>query len=356
MDFDELLSQSFQVSDDLAPAYRSQLASASQRLDIAPARPSLGLEESARVDEARRLALSEALATSWALIQPSGYNIQVLAVSMRLMVEVQGVDGIARAMRLIEKIIMTCSEQHVTARSRVDSAERESLDRKWGRYFDSVFEQVHTWLASQDELRSDRLTVELDRRAAELQELRRMIDEALPRAQIRCAWWSRSQQLLADLMTKRVSTNPNPELRHISADSANAAEKPARPDAELPESLPPQASSELWSANPTNTVSLRVTPRFWELQRSIAALESLLKGSQFEKASIVARDIEETLQSFQVLSYFPGLFAPFFELIARYAEPISRRRDMESVRTSALSQLYRADLARFVDLPLEEHE
>jgi hypothetical protein len=102
------------------------------------------------------------------------------------------------------------------------------------------------------------------------------------------------------------------------------------------------------------TALLEVSPRFWELSQRLAAFRVLLERRELDKARIVAHELGEVLAHFDVASFFPGLFASYFELSARHADALSGP-ELDPVRRANLAQLYRTDLSRFLQLSLERH-
>jgi hypothetical protein len=345
MELDDLLVKPFMVSDALDPAHRAALASACQQLDIAPARPSLGAAESARVDGERHKALRLALTSTRELIESSHFDLQVLTVLIRLVIEVEGLDGIRSSLALIAKLLSASWAELERARGPVVGADRDKLDRRRGSYLDAVFAQVYFWLARERERTGPALVEALTRGRDEWTALLDQVESTLPGSSLRISRWEQARQALEGLMRVPVADaaaveTAAPIEASNSEPSSRISDTPA-----APEPLPPSAPSAL----------LEVSPRFWELQQRLRAFGDLLEGGQFEKARIVARDLGQALEHFDVAGYFPALFAGYFELSARYAEPLSKPEHPESIRGAALSQLYRTDLARFLQLAIERH-
>jgi hypothetical protein len=342
MDLDELLVKSFTVSDSLDSAHRAALASACQQLDIAPARPSLGTAESARVEGERNKALRLALTNTGELVETSRFDLQVLTVLLRLFVEVEGRDGVRGALAMVAKLLRECWGELERARAPLAGAERDKLDRRRASYLDAVFAQIYFWLARERERSGAALVEGLARDRESWLALLDSVESAIPGTELRISRWEQARQAIEGLM--RTPTVP-PESPAATADGATVTVSPRNSEAPPPPEAAPTAA----------LAPLEVSPRFWELQRRLSAFGDLLESGQLEKARIIARDLGQTLEHFDVAGYFPALFAGYFELSARYAEALSKPEHPESVRVVALTQLYRTDLARFLQLSVERH-
>jgi hypothetical protein len=364
MELDDLLSLEFDVSDALEPSRRALLASACQQLDIAPARPSLGAARAARVEGERRKALRQALATTHELVASSRFDLQVLAVLMRLCVEVHGVVGVRAALSMIVKLIDQSWGALERDRELVSGSEREKLDRRRGSYLDAVFEQIYVWIARERERSAAELAQAFVPERSAWLELVERVDNRVARSSSKVSRWALTREALDACL--RASEAP-----------AHEAEAPATPpvQSEPPVSAAPlsvaslvASTSDPPAAQPVAapvvaiapaleqaTAQLEVSPRFWELSQRLAAFRVLLEGGQIDKARIVAHDLGEVLEHFDVASFFPGLFAGYFELSARHAEALSGAAPLDAVRRAALAQLYRTDLNRFLQLSLDRH-
>lgn len=373
MEIDDLMSLEFDVSDALEPSCRAVLASACQQLDIAPARPSLGAALAARVDGERSKALRQALTTTHELVASTRFDLQVLAVLMRLCVEVHGVDGVRAALSMIVKLLDRSWGALERGRELVSGPEREKLDRRRGSYLDAVFAQMYSWLARERERSASELAQAFvhDRRG--WLELVEHVDARVARSSCKVSRWALTHEALDACLS----------AADCSAEEARAAgAAPAERSAPLPAAAVPAAavsagpmpvaavstavtSGSRVPAEPVvaaiepvamgPTALLEVSPRFWELSQRLAAFRVLLDAGQLDKARIVAHDLGELLEHFDVASFFPGLFAGYFELSARHAEALSGPEPLDTVRRSALAQLYRTDLTRFLHLSLERH-
>lgn len=110
------------------------------------------------------------------------------------------------------------------------------------------------------------------------------------------------------------------------------------------------ASSSLSS---DTTVELRVSPRFLELQAKLRAFETLIQQKRFDRAALVADDINRLITDFDPREYFPSLFASFAAKLNEHIGHIGNHwADKESLAWETMSQFYRVDLAAFC----QEHD
>ncbi len=357
MDLDALLTQPFAVSDTLDASSRAALASACQPLDIPPARPSLGTAEFARVEAARRKALGTALTGAFELVESSRFDLQVLTVLMRLLIEVDGLQGARGALRLLCKLLENGWGDLDHASAGLAAADRERVDRRRGGYVDAVFQQLYFWLAREQDRAAPALAGAAARDTAEWTALLGEVDARLMASTLRVSSWEHPRQALSSILrpereVRSGDAAASGEASPTSQASAQGAATESAPGAlEQPAHAAPAPSPRNVSGAPTAV--LEVSARFWELQQRLAAFAELVSSGQFEKAAIVLQDLQQTLEHFDVAAHFPGLFADFFELSARHAEPLSRRREPASARSSALAQLYRTDVTRFIRLSVE---
>ena len=374
MEIDDLLSQQFDVSDALEPSGRAALASACQQLDRAPARRSLRPAEAARIDGERLVALRQALTVTRELVTPSHFDLQVLAVLMRLAVEVHGVNGVRATLSMIVKLLDQSWGELARSRELASNQERDKLDRRRGNYLDAVFEQIYFWLARERERAAAELGQAFAPDRAAWLALVEGVDTSLARSSSKVSRWGATREALEACLrvpaagravdegagsaagvaatAAGVATTSGVAPTAGVASTAGVAPAAAGLVATPVSAAPPSASPSVAPGGPS--ALLEVSARFWELQRRLGAFGALLDSGQFEKARIAARDLSQALERFDVASYFPSLFAGYFELSARYAEALTGP-ELDSVRSSALAELYRTDLTRFLQLSLERH-
>lgn len=92
------------------------------------------------------------------------------------------------------------------------------------------------------------------------------------------------------------------------------------------------------------------SPELASLLKKLEAFNALVAKQRFERAAMVADDIQSSVENFDPRKYFPALFAPFYTGLSENFEQISAfwaRR--ESGEWQVLQQLYEVDLDNFVD-------
>jgi hypothetical protein len=245
----------------------------------------------------------------------------------------------------------------------MSASEAEKCNRLWSRYFDAVFLQAYEWLARNNELGAAQLSDALATLGEQLMQRLLAVDAALSVAGLRSGGFARFRDLVEtitagatldnseDAPPKRRAEPTEPKVDESTA-TRSGSEVVPEARSEL-DALAPQDTNE--NPRSENVDTVQVSPKYWELQRAMRAMAQLLDAGKYEKASIIAADLEETLRTFSVQSYFPLLFAPLFVLMARYSQPLQYNVGRDSIRTSALTQLYRSDLNRFMSLAIEEH-
>lgn len=347
MSVEDILPPDVNIRDALDPSSGEQLATACQALDL-PVPPEDGApgsgspERLARARAERQKRLSEALSLTLPLVRSSDYDIQVLTVWMRLSIEAGGgLGGAEQALSVMGQMLNRGWSALADANARQTEREREKLQRKWGRYLDAVFEQLYLWLAREHERRPEVLCASLRQAAPEWQSWCADIERGLAGSGVRVGRYETVRQLLEQLCRAPVAPT-------LGAAKPGAAEPPRSSEAPAP----PEVGAEQGAITAADARALlQVSTRFWELQRRLSAFVELLERREYEKAGIVAADLRHTLEQFDVASYFPGLFARYFECCAEHARQlIEHRPDEAALRSSALSWLYRTDLDRFLEL------
>lgn len=114
-------------------------------------------------------------------------------------------------------------------------------------------------------------------------------------------------------------------------------------DGESPEVEPAGAAPQ-----PPGDLSAE-SPAMALLLRKLQAFQVLVKRGQFQKAAVVALDLDAVMTSFDPRVYFPRLFAPYFSVLHEHAEELEPcMSDPDSFTARTLAQLYRVDLETFV--------
>jgi hypothetical protein len=151
-----------------------------------------------------------------------------------------------------------------------------------------------------------------------------------------------TQWLEGHLQSLPVPAPPEPE-----------AEEPEAEESESDDSSERAAPSHVATVGPT----IPVSPALAELMRKLAAFNTLVEREDFVRASVVAADVLALLERFDPRVYLPALFSRFFSGLSAHAEqvePLLQTTDSLSFR--ALDQLYRVDLATFLQQSTRSHE
>jgi len=367
MNIAERLPSGFTLSDGLDARGADQLASFAQLLERTlpleePTPSAAARERAARARSERSQQLGAAVEQALPLLEPSRYDIQVLAVLLRLRIEGDGLDGSLDALVVVGRMLnegWSGLEASLAARA---PRERDKQRRKWARYVDAVFEQLYSWLARERERDERKLATALAEASPRWNAALESIERGLAAVSLPVGRFDAVERVVRD--SARAA-----EAAAAAEETAGTAAAGARPAGAAPRaSVRPPPSSEAGrepasdasaaaesererpSASATTT-PLRVSPRFWELERRLAAFDALLARGEYEKAGIVESDLRESLEHFDVAAYFPALFARYFEGCAAHAERLARHRpDRSALRASALASLYRTDLERFLEL------
>ena len=98
-----------------------------------------------------------------------------------------------------------------------------------------------------------------------------------------------------------------------------------------------------------DSVELRASPQFFQLQRKLQAFELLIQKGQYEKAAVVSNDLMELINNFDPRQYFPELFAGFFGALTRSIQDVRPHLENRDAMTwDTLEQFYKVDLDGFV--------
>ncbi len=81
--------------------------------------------------------------------------------------------------------------------------------------------------------------------------------------------------------------------------------------------------------------------------KKIQAFKALIERGDYQKAAVIAEDIDKQLENFDPVIFFPKLFVEYYSMYAKNASQIDERRDFGSLKL--LQKLYDADLDAFVN-------
>ncbi|RME73466.1 MAG: hypothetical protein D6776_07020 [Planctomycetota bacterium] len=88
-----------------------------------------------------------------------------------------------------------------------------------------------------------------------------------------------------------------------------------------------------------------------ELIAKLAAFERLVDAGAFERAAVVAADVNERIESFDPRRYFPALFATYYRKLSEHVDELEPHlEDRDTLRWQAMDQHYRVDLDAFAEL------
>ena len=91
-----------------------------------------------------------------------------------------------------------------------------------------------------------------------------------------------------------------------------------------------------------------------QLYKKIAAFQSLIEKKKYEQASLVAFDIDETIENFDPRLYFPEIFAEFsLQYSMNIQEILNSKKYVKSAEWQALKALYKVDIDRFAAMDLD---
>lgn len=355
MDVKQLLSAEFSVSDSLDAALKERLGAAAVLLDTRAPWPKDESEQSRqtflREEQARRQRFLEAKERALGLLEPSGYDLRVLTVLLRAEAELGHSQGCLFALQMVSAILGERWDELLTRDAELSERARSQALGRRTRYFASLFEQVQLKLARDRASDSGGVTETLVGGGGDWGRLRTELDQRIEARGLYCKEWQQLQDL----------------LQQLAIDSTPVASAAAEPSADGGQSGQPEPSPSPVTAIDVESrsdkagdderrdsleVTLRVSSRFVELERRLQAFQQLVREHQYEKASLVAADLQATLERFDVSAYFPTLFAGYFVGLAEHASGLTPFVERpEDARFRALLGLYRSDLRRFLEVP-----
>ena len=130
-----------------------------------------------------------------------------------------------------------------------------------------------------------------------------------------------------------------PELDQVPEDAP-----PDAPDAAPASPAPGPRIDRAPAADEGDSPAMRL------LRRKLDAFATLVERGDFDRAAIVARDVERVVEHFDPRLYLPRLFAPHFRRLAAVGDALAPRWEGEGgVAWRALEQLYLVDLEMFLE-------
>ena len=141
---------------------------------------------------------------------------------------------------------------------------------------------------------------------------------------------------------------PSAKLRRVLREMMRETEQPDA-TVPVPPSEPANRKPEVASSLETLGLELVGSDRFRELLSKLHAFEVLINQGDYRKASLVAADVQATIDDFDPREYFPKLFAGFSTLLSEHVDRIAPHWEQkDSVSWRMLEQFYRVDLKAFV--------
>ncbi len=121
-------------------------------------------------------------------------------------------------------------------------------------------------------------------------------------------------------------------------------EKAAR---RAPPPPPPEEEEEEVSPKVTPTHDEGISDAMRLLQRKMDAFQYLIEKRDYQKAAVIADDIERLIENFNPLVYLPKVFTRHFSLYARVSTKLDDNRDGGAFRI--LEKLYQTNLDAFLE-------
>lgn len=348
--------------DPVAPTARGKAGSVRQltnkeRLDAAAAlRSAQSRRDQALVKRSERLR--EALKIGESLLDPTHTDLSVLCVYLRAKVEVDGMEGVRFSLLVLARTLdapwegLGASGESEDARSpATTSARNEGVKRRTAQ-LDTVLDQVYSWCARHPKrVRGScrdpsGLGAGPDFDWGALQEA---LSVGLQRRRLVPKRWLEVSGLMDEL--KLADSSPNEDVEATSAEADEVAERAAVSQVTVKTASAQGTTSEKPAVGGESEVTLRVSAQFIQLRQRLAAFNQLLRDRQYARASLVAVDLQRTLEAFDVAAHFPGLFAEFFVGCAEHAAELAQfSANQDDPRWQALNRLYQTDLHRFLNL------
>ncbi len=359
--------------DPVAPTARKagsvRQSTTQERLDAAAAlRSAQSRRDQALAKRSERLR--EALKIAESLLEPTHTELSVLCVYLRAKVEAEGICGVRFSLFVLARALDTpweglgANEDAEDAPSAVTRPARADGVKRWTAQLDTVLEQVYSWCArspkqvlegSREPPRSTTSCllshgVSLDFDWGALQEA---LSFGLQRRRLVPKRWVEVNALMDELKLTNSSLSGAAEATSTEATSTEAdeAERAAVSQVTVRKALSQGQTRGTTADGAESEVTLRVSAQFVQLRQRLAAFNQLLRDGQYARASLVAVDLQRTLEAFDVAAYFPGLFAEFFVGCAEHAAELAQfSANQDDPRWQALSRLYQTDLHRFLNL------
>jgi hypothetical protein len=134
------------------------------------------------------------------------------------------------------------------------------------------------------------------------------------------------------------------------ADATKASSELTQNNIVVPEPPPPAKVGRVPDGAESGRVTLACSHRFVEMCRKLRAFEELIVRRRYDKAALVAADLQTLIGNFDPRAYFPELFADFAALYSENIDTLSGyMENRESPGWAAMDQFYRVDIEAFVE-------
>lgn len=337
MDISDLLARDFVVSDQLTGTEVSALDEIRQLAN--PWRASGRSDGHRGVDSELTSVRAEARRRALELVEATGFNLQALLVFIRAASEDNLAEGLMPSLLLVDKML---GEPWNGLEERIAQASDPAKEsRQLSRHLDALFNHLYDELAREREVNADSLLQSFGAKRAAWKQTLEALNASLRRRRLAGAGWQRLNAQLDDCIAHAVAQTGQP-AEGMPSGAVTGSKEREQPLA--------STGGQMTDGNEEPaTVSLRVSPDFMLLERRLKAFELLLTRRDYEKAALVASDLHACLAAFDVTLFFPDLFAALFEGEARHADELEPYLDPpNTLRVTALRQLYRSALERFV--------
>jgi len=132
-----------------------------------------------------------------------------------------------------------------------------------------------------------------------------------------------------------------------SQEKKSSKTKKSQPQGESPKQEKKQGLVEKAGSYPYDIPLELLEPsqQMVKLYQKLQAFETLLQKADYQKAAIIAEDIEKRLEALDIVAFFPKLFVEYYSLYAKHSNKIGQEQDQVN---PLLQKLYEADLESFI--------
>lgn len=291
--------------------------------------------------EARSPRLGRAVTVFAELIQARKYDIRVLSLGLRTLLFAEPLAGAALC---LERLTTMLEKQWDSFEPGADDKQKRVVESVLG----SLLEEVSTHIAAHTPRARELLDPASPRNAEAWLELPRRLDAALRAKKLGAL--GGVTRALGDHVRQLVTEAFAAAKRESGTFAVSATPSSGTTTAPAAAAADEAAGFSVSAALGGGEVTLRASARFFELLDKLRAFEALVRREEYAKAALVSADIAAAVEKFDPKLYFPDVFARFSQLSVTCADALlDFEPDLGSPQWSALGQLYRVDLGRFVE-------